>query len=87
MARALATRCTRCGAAPAVRPVVSSTRGRVRDERERVIDVFGKPVPRLYAAGEPGGVFGHLYLSGGNFAACFGGGRVAAAETPTDGAT
>ena len=61
--------------------------GRVHEERERVIDVFGKPVQRLYAADELGGVFGHLYLSGGNFAACFVGGRVAAAATRTDGAT
>jgi succinate dehydrogenase/fumarate reductase flavoprotein subunit len=31
----------------------------------------------LYAAGELGGVFGHLYISGGNLAECFVGGWVA----------
>ena len=65
--------------------------GPVHDERQRVIDVFGKPVPSLYAAGELGSVLGHLYLSGGNLAECFDGGRIAgraaADETPADGAT
>ena len=53
--------------------------------------MFGKPVPRLYAAGELGSVLGHLYLSGGDLAGCFDGGRIAgraaADETPADGAT
>ena len=51
--------------------------GPVHDAEQRIIDVFGKPIPRLYAAGELGSSFGHLYLSGGNIAECMVTGRVA----------
>ena len=68
-------------------PVVSNTQGGPRhDERQRIVDAFGTPIPRLYAAGELGSVFGHLYMSGGNLAECFIGGQIAgreaAGETP-----
>jgi succinate dehydrogenase/fumarate reductase flavoprotein subunit len=59
-------------------PIVSNTQGGpVHDARQRVIDVAGQPIARLYAAGELGSVFGHLYMSGGNIAECFVGGRIA----------
>lgn len=59
-------------------PVVSNTQGGpVHDGEQRVIDAFGQPIPRLFAAGELGSVFGHLYMSGGNLAECFVGGRIA----------
>lgn len=62
-------------------PVVSNTQGGPRhDERQRIVDVFGAAIPRLYAAGELGSVFGHLYMSGGNLAECFIGGRIAGRE-------
>jgi succinate dehydrogenase/fumarate reductase flavoprotein subunit len=62
-------------------PIVSNTQGGpVRDERQRVVDVFGEPIPGLYSAGEIGSVFGHLYISGGNLAECFAGGRIAGRE-------
>ena len=51
--------------------------GPVHDAHSRVIDVYGKPIPRLYTAGELGSSFGHLYLSGGNIAECFVTGRIA----------
>jgi hypothetical protein len=51
--------------------------GPVHDAESRIIDVWGKPIPRLYAAGELGSSFGHLYLSGGNIAECFVTGRIA----------
>jgi len=51
--------------------------GPVHDAQQRIIDVFGKPIPRLYSAGELGSSFGHLYLSGGNIAECFVTGRIA----------
>jgi succinate dehydrogenase/fumarate reductase flavoprotein subunit len=54
--------------------------GPIHDARQRVIDVFGEPIPRLYAAGELGSSFGHLYLSGGNIAECFVTGRIAGRE-------
>lgn len=59
-------------------PIVSNTQGGpVHDSYQRVLDPAGKPIPRLYAAGELGSVFGHLYMSGGNIAECFVGGRIA----------
>jgi succinate dehydrogenase/fumarate reductase flavoprotein subunit len=54
--------------------------GPVHDARARVIDVFGAPIARLYAAGELGSAFGHLYISGGNIAECFVSGRIAGRE-------
>jgi succinate dehydrogenase/fumarate reductase flavoprotein subunit len=59
-------------------PIVSNTHGGPRhDVHQRVLDVWGGPIPRLYAVGELGGFFGHLYLSSGNFAECFVGGWTA----------
>ena len=68
-------------------PIVSNTQGGpAHDAEQRVLDAFGSPIPRLYEAGEIGSVFGHLYMSGGNLAECFVGGRIAglaaAAEKP-----
>jgi predicted oxidoreductase len=66
-------------------PVVSNTQGGPRhDEKQRVVDAFGAPIPRLYAAGELGSVFGHLYMSGGNLAECFIGGRMAGREAAAE---
>ena len=59
-------------------PVCSNTHGGpVHDAEQRVLNAFGEPIPRLFAAGELGGVFGHLYTSGGNLAECFVGGWTA----------
>ena len=59
-------------------PICSNTHGGpVHDAEQRVIDAFGHPISRLFAAGELGGVFGHLYISGGNLAECFVGGWTA----------
>lgn len=63
-------------------PTVSNTQGGpVHDPRQRIIGINGKPISRLYAAGELGSSFGHLYLSGGNLAECFVTGWVAGRET------
>lgn len=60
-------------------PVAINTHGGpVHNAQQQVLDPWGTPVPRLYAAGELGGVFGHIYLAGGNLAECFVGGRNAA---------
>ena len=70
--------------APVWATVSNTQGGPVHDAEQRVIDVDGEPIPRLYAAGELGSSFGHLYLSGGNIAECFTTGRIAgrnAAET------
>ena len=62
----------------AVWPMVANTQGGpVHDAHQRVLNAFGEPIHGLYAAGEIGSVFGHLYLSGGNLAECFVGGRIA----------
>jgi succinate dehydrogenase/fumarate reductase flavoprotein subunit len=53
--------------------------GPVHDAQSRILDVHGSPIPRLYAAGELGSSFGHLYMSGGNIAECFVTGRIAGA--------
>jgi succinate dehydrogenase/fumarate reductase flavoprotein subunit len=59
-------------------PVVSNTQGGLaHDESQRVLDAFEEPVTGLYVAGELGSVFGHLYMSGGNIAESFVGGRIA----------
>ncbi len=64
-----------------VRPVVSNTQGGpAHDARQRVLGAFGLPIPGLYKCGEIGSVFGHIYLSGGNLAECFAGGRIAGLE-------
>lgn len=71
-------------------PVVSNTQGGpVHNAKQEILDAYGTPIPRLYAAGELGSAFGHLYLSGGNLAECFVtgwiAGRGAAALAPWDG--
>jgi succinate dehydrogenase/fumarate reductase flavoprotein subunit len=59
-------------------PICSNTHGGpVHDADQRVLDVYKQPIVRLFAAGELGGVFGHLYISGGNLAECFVGGWTA----------
>lgn len=71
----------------AVWPIVSNTQGGpVHDERWRILDAFGEPIWGLYEAGELGGIWGHLYLAGGNLAECYIGAwnaaRHAASEAP-----
>ena len=71
-------------------PVVSNTQGGpVHDSRQRVINVYGEPLPRLYTAGELGSAFGFLYISGANLSECLITGKIAGREaanlTPWDG--
>ena len=54
--------------------------GPVHDDKQRIIQPDGTPIPNLYSAGEMGSLFGHLYISGGNLAECFIGGRRAGQE-------
>jgi succinate dehydrogenase/fumarate reductase flavoprotein subunit len=59
-------------------PICSNTQGGpVHDGKQRIVDVYDAPIPNLFAAGEMGSAFGHLYLSGGNIAECFISGRIA----------
>ncbi len=62
-------------------PLVSNTQGGpVHDAAQHILDPYGDPIPRLFAAGELGSAFGHLYLSGGNLAECLITGRIAGRE-------
>jgi succinate dehydrogenase/fumarate reductase flavoprotein subunit len=50
-----------------------------RNNKAQVVNPFGEPIPRLYAAGECGSIFGMLYpAGGGNLAECIAFGRIAA---------
>jgi len=50
-----------------------------RNSKAQVVNPFGEPIPRLYAAGECGSIFGMLYpAGGGNLAECIAFGRIAA---------
>jgi len=73
-------------AAP-VWPIISNTQGGPQhDARQQIVDAFGEPIPRLYAAGELGSFWSHLYLLSGNLGECITSGRLAgrnaAAEPP-----
>ncbi len=53
-------------------PIVGNTQGGPRSNQHRqVLDPYGEPIEGLYTAGECGSIFGHLYMSAGNFAECF----------------
>ncbi|MFQ5850366.1 MAG: FAD-dependent oxidoreductase [Candidatus Binatia bacterium] len=59
-------------------PIVSNTQGGpMHDAEQRILNVHGEPIERLFAAGECGSSFGHLYLEAGNITECFVTGRIA----------
>jgi len=61
--------------------IVSNTQGGpVHNANQQIIDQFGDGIARLYAAGEMGSSFGHLYMSGSNITECFVNGRIAGRE-------
>jgi succinate dehydrogenase/fumarate reductase flavoprotein subunit len=66
--------------------IINTQGGPVHNARSQVIGVNNEPIPKLYAAGELGSFFGHLYQGGSNFpeALAFGriAGRNAAMEVP-----
>jgi succinate dehydrogenase/fumarate reductase flavoprotein subunit len=58
---------------------VSNTQGGpVHNDKWQIVNAFDEPIPGLYEAGELGGIFGHLYLAGGNLAECYIGGWTSA---------
>lgn len=68
-------------------PCILNTQGGPRrNARAQVVHASGKPIKRLYSAGELGSMWGTLYQSAGNIAECLAFGRIAgrnaAAETP-----
>lgn len=66
--------------------IINTLGGPVHNARCQVIGVRNEPIPRLYAAGELGSYFGHLYQGGTNFPEALAFGRIAgknaAAESP-----
>jgi succinate dehydrogenase/fumarate reductase flavoprotein subunit len=65
---------------------VNTQGGPRRNKDGQVIGMSGKPIPRLYSAGELGSIYSFNYNAGGNIGECFASGRVAgrnaARETP-----
>ena len=67
-----------------IQPIVINTQGGPRrNVHQQVVDPFGAPIPGLYAAGELGSIFGHVYMSGGNLTECLVGGWTAARHALT----
>jgi succinate dehydrogenase/fumarate reductase flavoprotein subunit/maleate cis-trans isomerase len=59
-------------------PCMFNTQGGAkRNEHAEVLDVRGKPIPRLYSAGEFGSMWGFLYQTSTNYSECIVFGRVA----------
>jgi succinate dehydrogenase/fumarate reductase flavoprotein subunit len=56
---------------------INTQGGPRRNEDAQVIGVDGKPIPRLYSAGELGSIYAFLYQGGGNVGECFAFGRIA----------
>lgn len=68
-------------------PALLNTQGGPRrNTRAQMLDAFGKPIPRLYCAGELGSMWGIIYQGAGNIGECIVFGRIAgknaAAEKP-----
>lgn len=57
--------------------IICTTGGGRRDERSRVLDTAGQPIPRLYEAGELGSTMGNLYQNGSFLTECIVSGRAA----------
>jgi len=65
-------------------PILFNTQGGpCRDKEARVLDPDGKPIPRLYAAGEFGSIWGFLYQTSTNFSETLVFGRIAGKNAAT----
>src|SRR5690606_17154127 len=60
--------------------LICSTGGGARDERGRVLDWEGRPIPGLYEAGELGSMFSNLYQNGAFLTEAMISGRAAGRE-------
>ena len=68
-------------------PMFTNTQGGPRrNKNAQILDPYGKPIPRLYSAGELGSIWSWHYQGAGDFAECLAFGRIAgehaAAEKP-----
>jgi predicted oxidoreductase len=68
---------------------VNTQGGPRRNKDAQIIGLDGKPIPRLYSAGELGSIYSFNYNAGGNVGECFAFGRIAgrnaAREAPLRG--
>ena len=61
-----------------LRPTILNTQGGPRRDKEaRILDPDGKPIPRLYSAGEFGSILGFRYQTSTNLTECLVFGRIA----------
>jgi succinate dehydrogenase/fumarate reductase flavoprotein subunit len=58
--------------------------GPKRNAKAQVIDPWNRPIPRLYAAGELGSIWGFMYQSGGNLGECLAFGRIAGSHAANE---
>jgi fumarate reductase flavoprotein subunit len=64
---------------PSTAVVIGTYGGALVNEKAQVLDIFGNPIPKLYAAGEvTGGVHGAAYMTGTAFGKAIIFGRIAA---------
>lgn len=68
----------------AVRGVLNSQGGAVRNENCEVLDTNGNPIPHLYSAGEFGFLMAKLYNGGGNLGDTGASGRIAGRNAATE---
>jgi succinate dehydrogenase/fumarate reductase flavoprotein subunit len=67
-------------------PTISNTQGGpVHNVRQQVIDALGDPIPHLYAVGELGSFFSHIYELAGNLGECLSSGRIAGTYAAAEG--
>ncbi|MFC1873807.1 FAD-dependent oxidoreductase [Chloroflexota bacterium] len=60
-------------------PLITNTQGGpVHNASQQVLDSYGNVIPGLYAIGELGSMFGHVYETQGNIGECITSGRIAA---------
>lgn len=57
--------------------ILNTQGGPTRSAKGEVTDVDGNPIPRLYAAGEFGCIYGYMYNGGGNVGEALSSGRIA----------
>lgn len=65
---------------------LSSQGGPRRNARAQIVDPEGKPIPRLYGAGECGSAWGFLYQGSGHLGECLAFGRIAGRNVAAEAA-
>ncbi len=64
--------------------IINTQGGPKHNSRAQALDMEGKPIPRLYKAGELGSFFGHLYQGGSNLPEALAFGRIAGENAATE---